>query len=165
MSNKNESITINSDTFVETEEDPALQNQHFIKGVTQPKEDKISDHNLMTTNSDGATKEDDIEIVEEWISKARRDVLWKNFVRLVKKHYIKAFKRYKDTHMKKLKTKPSSGQIFEVIQNFWQENLKSFAIIKKYNYKINFEYERGQQSIPIYLYAMINKDQFITWKK
>lgn len=82
--------------------------------------------------------------------RVRRDVLWKNFVRSVRKFYLKSFRHYVDTNCKKFKSKPSSSQVHQTIEDYW---------------KTTFKDEKRISNLALYLFWMIDKDTFLIWKK
>lgn len=82
--------------------------------------------------------------------RVRRDVQWKNFVRTVRKFYLKSFRHYVDTNCKKFKSKPSSSQVHQNIEDYW---------------KLTFKGEKRVSNLALYLFWMIDEDTFNIWKK
>ena len=115
---------IDSDTIIKIELDDFSESECFITSVTQPKNCENLDENLISAKSEGTTKDNDSQLQEKGNLKGRKDVIWKNFVRRVRRHYTRSFRSYLKTYAK-ISMKNNIKMILYMITSFFFVNQDS----------------------------------------
>ena len=142
-------ISIDSDSWIEIDSDNTYEALKISKIKTSHQINNLNEE-LKINASEKTTIEDIFQPRDIQKPKVRKDVLCKNFARQVKRHYSKLFKEYKEVHLRKYKSKPNSREIYTLVCDFCEEHFKE---------------DKRLTSLPIYLFAMIDKEVFTIWRK
>lgn len=147
---KDDILSIETETWVEISSKRSTKTQLISnKNGTAPKPiDDYSDSEL--TDEELNLKKPQKTSETGTGDKVRRDLVWKNFIRSVRKFYMKSFKAYKDVHFKKFKVNASSTLVHDTLESYWKDTFKDDKMLS---------------NLTIYIFSLIDMNRFLNWKK